>query len=100
MKCFKKSELIRLANSILDYYAKTVYFEYPVENSDGEIIGYEWHGLRIGAGHVFFNSCKDVDDLSTDHNAHVSDQSSERGFYDKNSSQRSIKPKHFPCAQA
>ena len=80
MKSSLKSKLIRLANSILDFYAKTVYFEYPVENSDGEIIGYEWHGLRIGAGHVFFNSCEDVDDLSTDHNAHVSDQSSERGF--------------------
>ena len=75
-----KAMLISFVNSVLDFYAKAVYFKYPVENSDGEIIGYEWHGLWIGAGRVFFNSCEDVDDLSTDHNAHVSDQSSERGY--------------------
>jgi len=70
-----KAMLISFVNSVLDFYAKAVYFESPVVDSEGEIIGHEWHGLRIGEVRRDFSPCKD--DLSEDHQASTSEENAE-----------------------
>lgn len=71
-----KARLISIGKSMLDFYAKAVYIESSIVDSDGEIIGHEWHGLRIGE--VVRDFSPSEDELSEDHQASTSEEISER----------------------
>ena len=64
-----RDKLANFINAVLYLYAKAVYYESPVDDEEGNIIGYEWHGLRSGGGRVNLDSRGKGDDSLMDQNS-------------------------------
>jgi hypothetical protein len=43
-----KQKLTRLIKKLLTFYAKALYYETPIYDEEGNVIGYEWFGIRGG----------------------------------------------------
>lgn len=70
LKALEK-KLTWFVHALIGSYVEAMYHEYPIENEQGSVIGYEWFVAGSGGSRVFFVPRKEEEGPSIDEESDI-----------------------------